>query len=65
MKTKNIILALLFVTFYQNITAQVWPKYYSKSNSDSYADDIVEMYDDGYMICGNYNTYSGGEFKHG
>jgi len=41
----------------------VWPKYYGKANMDSYPDNILEIYDGGFMICGNYNTYSGGEFK--
>lgn len=63
MKTKNIILALLYIMFFQSISAQVWPKFYSKVNSASYADDIIEMYDNGYLICGNFNTYNGGDFK--
>ncbi|MBM3437069.1 MAG: hypothetical protein FJY07_12740, partial [Bacteroidetes bacterium] len=41
----------------------VWPKYYSKTNNDSYSDDITEMYDKGYLICGNYNGYYGSDFK--
>jgi hypothetical protein len=43
--------------------SQTWPKYYSKPNNDSYSDDIIEMYDKGYLICGNYNGYYGSNFK--
>lgn len=43
--------------------SQTWPKYYSKPNNDCYSDDIIEMYDKGYLICGNYNGYFGSDFK--
>jgi hypothetical protein len=43
--------------------SMVWPNYYSKPNSDSYSDGIIETYDLGYIISGNYNTYEGAIFK--
>ena len=61
MKTKNIILALLFVVIYEYLYAQVWPKYYNKTNYDTYSDDVLEAYDESYFICGNFNTYNGSE----
>lgn len=39
--------------------SQIWPKYYSQQNSHDFTSDIIESYDKGYLICGNYYTYSG------
>ncbi|HPE58426.1 MAG TPA: T9SS type A sorting domain-containing protein [Bacteroidales bacterium] len=59
----KILFTLALALSYQFVSSQVWPKYYNQVNSDAFVDDIVEVYDQGYLICGNYNTYSGGEFK--
>jgi hypothetical protein len=45
------------------LISQTWPKYYTQTNSDDYTYNIMETYDKGYMICGNYYTYDGSEFK--
>jgi hypothetical protein len=41
----------------------VWPKLYSQANLDTYAEVIIESYDLGYLVCGNFNTYNGNSFK--
>jgi hypothetical protein len=64
MKTlyKNFI--LLTVSFICSISlSQTWPKYYTQTDSYDYTYDIMETYDKGYMICGNFYTYDGSEYK--
>jgi hypothetical protein len=34
--------------------AQTWPKYYGEPDHYDYSDDIIEIYDKGYLLCGNY-----------
>ncbi len=43
--------------------SQQWPKYYSQNNSYDYSEDIIEMYDNGYLMSGNYSSYDGTEYK--
>jgi hypothetical protein len=65
-KMKKLINTLIipFLIIVPNLMmAQAWPKYYSKNNSYAYSDDVIEMYDKGYLICGNFYTYSGNIFK--
>jgi hypothetical protein len=57
------LIILFFLIAPDLLMAQVWPKYYGKPNSDSYSDRIIETYDHGYLISGNYNTYEGAIFK--
>jgi hypothetical protein len=33
--------------------SQIWPKYYSHQNTYDYADDLIETYDQGNLLCGN------------
>ncbi len=39
-----------------SVNAQVWPKYYGQQNRHDYIVDIIESYDNGYLICGYYNS---------
>lgn len=43
--------------------SQVWPKYYTQNNSYDYSEDIIEMYDNGYLMAGNYSSYDGPDYK--
>ncbi len=54
---------LLFILLVHCSFAQVWPKYYSQNNSYDYSEDIIETYDNGYLLSGNYSTYNGMEYK--
>jgi len=64
MKVKlNTILILIFILPVSLSFSQTWPKFFSQNNSYDYSDDIIEMYDNGYLICGNYNIYVGNDFK--
>ena len=54
----NKILFTVFLWFccFCTIKAQVWPKYYGQQNRREYAVDIIETYDNGYLICGYYSS---------
>jgi hypothetical protein len=50
----NIVLTLAFLFCSYFSFAQVWPKYYGEPNRKDYSYDIIETYDNGYLICGGY-----------
>jgi hypothetical protein len=54
----------LLILFSGASISQTWPKYYTQTDSDDYTYDIMETYDKGYLICGNFSTGSGTEYKH-
>jgi hypothetical protein len=60
---KIIVYILLLIIVNIQLKAQVWPKYYIKENTSSFSDGIIETYDGGFMISGNYYTYDGTDFK--
>ena len=52
--TINIILTLLFTLQAYISLSQNWPKYYGEPGRHDYSRDIMETYDQGYLICGGY-----------
>lgn len=64
MKQHKIILFIfLLIIANSQVKGQVWPKYYVKENTSSFSDGLLEPYDGGFMISGNYYTYDGTDFK--
>jgi len=57
----KVIFSISILTSGQSFS-QIWPKYYSQPNSHDFSNDIVEAYDKGYIICGNYYTYNGSDY---
>lgn len=43
--------------------SQTWPKYYSQVNMYDNPEDLLETYDKGYMICGNFGNNYGQTVK--
>jgi len=56
MKHQKIILfILLLIVANIQLIGQLWPKYYSKeANSNDASEDIIESYDNGFMMAGNF-----------
>jgi hypothetical protein len=56
MKQQKIILSILVLIIVSiQLKAQVWPKYYSKeANSNDASEDIIESYDNGFLMAGNF-----------
>ena len=48
-----IIFLLFFTASYHNIFAQTWIRIYGATNTDGYADWVIEDYDKGYIILGD------------
>ncbi len=47
---------ILCLCCFFSASAQVWPKYYGQQNRREYTVDIIETYDNGYLICGYYSS---------
>jgi len=56
------ILIIFFFTVCQALS-QTWPKYYSQNNQYDFPGDIIETYDKGYLIGGNFGNNFGQIFK--
>jgi hypothetical protein len=58
----KIIFTLVCILFATISFSQAWPQYYSQDNAYDRSYDIIETYDNGYIMAGNFQTNDGNEF---
>ena len=54
MGTKQLLIILSLLIACQVTNGQVWPRYYGLPNRTEFSHDVIESYDKGYIILGNY-----------
>jgi len=62
-QTINTIFILLFIVLAYSTRSQTWPKYFGEPGKYDFSEDIIELYDMGYLLCGNIHDYSNGTSK--
>jgi hypothetical protein len=58
MKAKIIFIITILLLNANLLSSQTWPKYYGQTNRIDRAWDIIETYDKGYLLLGNYPGFS-------